>query len=144
DSDQPGCIHANMDLYKWAYKLLPWIPSELVADCFENAMAARTIDMRASPYDLRDQGYEPICIETEEGRDEYVRHQREITARAQPLRQRLAEFHEKILEEAVESPQKAGFAQGIWELQMDTDQTRMRSVAGRDAQGPPLDSSPDI
>src|SRR5215472_3547733 len=30
--EQPGCLHANMDLYKWAYKLAPLTPSELVAD----------------------------------------------------------------------------------------------------------------
>ena len=30
--EQPGCLHANMDLYKWAYKLSPLVPSELVAD----------------------------------------------------------------------------------------------------------------
>ena len=31
DLEQPGCLHANMDLYKWAYKLGPAVPSELVA-----------------------------------------------------------------------------------------------------------------
>lgn len=97
DYDQPGCIHANMDLYKWAYKLLPWIASELVADCFELAMTARTIDMRASPYDLREIGYEPITIETPEGREEYVHAQKQIAQDSGPLRQRLIEAYERVL-----------------------------------------------
>ena len=37
--EQPGCLHGNMDLYKAAYKLEPYVPSELVADCFELAVA---------------------------------------------------------------------------------------------------------
>ena len=28
--EQPGCLHAGMDLYKWAYKLDPFVPSELI------------------------------------------------------------------------------------------------------------------
>ena len=51
--EQPGCLHAGMDLYKWAYKLDPFAPSELVADCFALALDIRSLDMRASPYDLR-------------------------------------------------------------------------------------------
>src|SRR5664280_1637063 len=46
--DQPGCLHATMDLYKWAYKLLPAAPSDLLADAFELARDARALDMRAS------------------------------------------------------------------------------------------------
>ena len=75
--EQPGCLHANMDLYKWAYKLSPLISSELVADCFALAREIRTVDMQASPYDLTDLGYPPIRIETAEGRCEYVAAQRE-------------------------------------------------------------------
>lgn len=55
--EQPGCLHTNMDLYKWSYKLSPLIESELLLDCLELAAAAREIDMRASPYDLRGCGY---------------------------------------------------------------------------------------
>ena len=64
DNEQPGCIHANMDLYKWAAKSLPWVPSELLWKCFHLALKAREIDMRASPYDLSGLGYEPIAVET--------------------------------------------------------------------------------
>jgi hypothetical protein len=86
DWEQPGCLHANMDLYKWSYKLSPLIDSELLLDCLELAAAAREIDMRASPYDLRDYGYTPIAVEHAAGRAEYVRCQRAIASRAAPLR----------------------------------------------------------
>ncbi len=51
-NEQPGCLHASMDVYKWAYKLAPLTPSELVADCFELARDVRQVDMQAAPYDL--------------------------------------------------------------------------------------------
>lgn len=87
--EQRGCLHANMDLYKWAFKLAPYTPSELVADCFELARDIREIDMRASPYDLRALGFPPIAVETAEGRAEYEARQREFTTRGEPLRARL-------------------------------------------------------
>ncbi|HEV7709626.1 MAG TPA: 3-methyladenine DNA glycosylase [Asanoa sp.] len=89
--EQPGCLHANMDLYKWAYKLSPLVPSELVADCFALARDIRTLDMRASPYDLDALGYPPVRIETAPGRAEYAAAQREFADRAAPLRSRLLE-----------------------------------------------------
>jgi hypothetical protein len=87
--EQRGCLHANMDLYKWAFKLVPAAPSELVADAFELAREIRAVDMRASPYDLRALGFEPVAVETQAGRAEYERLQREFAARAEPLRERL-------------------------------------------------------
>ena len=87
--EQPGCLHANMDLYKWAYKLSPLIPSELVADCFAFALQIRTLDMRASPYDLTSLGLDPVPIETPDGRAEYVRQQRDFAERSAGLRDRL-------------------------------------------------------
>ncbi|MBA3741748.1 3-methyladenine DNA glycosylase [Sporichthya sp.] len=89
DLEQGGCLHTNMDLYKHAYRLSPLVPSELVADCFELAREIRTLDMRASPYDLADLGYAPVRIETAEGKAEYVEAQRAFAERAAPLRQRL-------------------------------------------------------
>ncbi|MCI0687202.1 MAG: 3-methyladenine DNA glycosylase [Sporichthyaceae bacterium] len=87
--EQPGCLHANMDLYKWAYKLAPYVRSELIADSFELAYRIRELDMRASPYDLTSLGYQPVRIETVEGRVEYARQQREFAAEAAMLRDRL-------------------------------------------------------
>jgi hypothetical protein len=89
DHDQPGCIHVTMDLYRFAYKVAPFCPGEVVADAFELARAAREVDMRASPYDLSGYGFAPVQIETREGREEYVELQRELSRRATPVRERL-------------------------------------------------------
>ncbi|MFO1486469.1 MAG: hypothetical protein U1F71_24110 [Verrucomicrobiaceae bacterium] len=89
DLEQPGCLHANMDLYKWSSKLWPWTGSDLIGECFEHAVAGRELDMRASPYDLRDMGCEPVKIETPEGRAHYEDGQRRLAGRAAVLRQRL-------------------------------------------------------
>jgi hypothetical protein len=96
ETEQPGCLHANMDLYKWAYKLAPATPSELIGDCFELAVSTRELDMRASPYDLSGLGYEPVPIETVAGRARYAREQADIAARARPLRLRLIDLAETI------------------------------------------------
>jgi hypothetical protein len=97
DIEQPGCLHANMDLYKWAYKLTPLVPSELVADCFELAREIRYVDMQASPYDLRALGVEPIAIETADGKAAYARRQRAFADRAEPLRASLIAVCEESL-----------------------------------------------
>ena len=78
-----------MDIYKWAYKLIPVVPSDLLLDAFELATTIRQMDMRASPYDLSDLGYQPVAIETAAGKAEYVAAQREFAASAQLLRGRL-------------------------------------------------------
>jgi hypothetical protein len=95
--EQPGCLHATMDLYKWAYKLSPLVPSELVADCFELSREVRELDMRASPYDLTDLGYEPVPIETPEGRAAYAGRQKDFAGRAAPLRARLIDECDALL-----------------------------------------------
>ena len=100
DWEQPGCLHANMDLYKWSYKLSPLIDSETLLDCLELAAAAREIDMRASPYDLSGYGYTPIAVENAAGRAEYVRCQKAIATRAEPLRAALLERCDLLLQVA--------------------------------------------
>nr|WP_307860560.1 3-methyladenine DNA glycosylase [Actinokineospora baliensis] len=99
EMEQPGCLHATMDLFKWSYKLDPHTPSDLVADCFALAVDVRTLDMRASPYDLSALGYSPVQIETERGRAEYVRAQSAFTTRAAPLRARLISLCHNLLSE---------------------------------------------
>ncbi|MCC5844662.1 MAG: 3-methyladenine DNA glycosylase [Verrucomicrobia bacterium] len=89
DQEQPACLHANMDLLKWCLKVHPYLPSDLLADAFNLALAARRIDMRASPYDVSPLGEAPIRIETPEGRKAYVAAQRDIAERAAPVRNRL-------------------------------------------------------
>jgi hypothetical protein len=95
-NEQPGCLHATMDLYKWAYKLSPATPSDLLADCFALAVEVRELDMRASPYDLADLGYPEVPIETPAGRAEYARAQAGFAHRAAPLRARLIALCERI------------------------------------------------
>jgi len=96
--EQPGCLHAGMDLYKWAYKLAPMAPAELVADCFELARDIRVLDMRASPYDLTALGYTPVRIETPDGKREYAEQQRAFTERGAPLRERLVGLCDRLLD----------------------------------------------
>ncbi len=89
--EQPGCLHATMDLYKWAGKLVPAVPSELVMDCFDLAREVRELDMRAAPYDLSELGYEPVRVETPSGRAEYAAAQRAFATRGQDLREQLVQ-----------------------------------------------------
>jgi hypothetical protein len=96
-SEQPGCVHAAMDTYKWAYKLGPLVPAELLMDCLELAAEARVLDMRASPYDLLGYGFAPIAVETPAGRAEYVKAQQTIASRAAPLRDALADRCDLLL-----------------------------------------------
>jgi hypothetical protein len=99
DHEQPGCLHANMDLYKWAAKAMPWCGSDLLIECFELAVRIRDLDMRASPYDLSEWGREAVRIETPEGRKEYENEQRELAMEAQPLREQLIGRIQRTLEE---------------------------------------------
>lgn len=99
--EQPACLHANMDLYKWCFKSMPWVGSDLLRRCFRLALDARAVDMRASPYDLSDfDGFDPIPVETSEGRVEYGQAQRKITEQAAPLRQELIDQIRHVLEMA--------------------------------------------
>ena len=97
DFEQPGCLHAGMDLYKHAFRLTPMISSDLVADCFELARDIRVLDMRAAPYDLAGLGFEPVAIETAEGKAAYVEAQRSFAERGAPLRARLISECERLL-----------------------------------------------
>ncbi|YAL82651.1 3-methyladenine DNA glycosylase [Dermacoccaceae bacterium W4C1] len=102
--EQPGCLHANMDLYKHAYRLAGIAGSDLIADAFELAWDVRIMDMRAAPYDLSGLtldpygiDWTPIRIETPEGKREYAELQKEFAHRAAPLRQALIAACENAL-----------------------------------------------
>jgi hypothetical protein len=95
--EQGGCVHANMDLYKWATKMWPWIGSDFIAKTFFLALEGRELDMRASPYDLSEAGYTPICIETDEGRKQYQKEQQLYTERSVELREELRAFCERLV-----------------------------------------------
>ena len=106
--EQPGCLHTNMDLYKWCYKAMPWVSSELLWQCFLLAKDVRELDMRASPYDLTEYGLCPVKIETKQGRAEYEHLQREFSVRSEPLRKELIAQLDKVLNIA-EGLQKSKF-----------------------------------
>ena len=92
--EQAGCLHAGMDVYKWAMKLGPLVPGELLLDAFELAMQIRVVDMQASPYDVSSFGLPAVAIETPEGKSEYARLQRGFMQRGNVLRERvLAAIH---------------------------------------------------
>ena len=89
ERDQSGCLHANMDVYKWCMRLQPLVPSSVTMQAFELAMRIRRIDMAASPYDFRALGVEPIAVETPHGRATYVGLQRDFAHQANVLRTQL-------------------------------------------------------
>lgn len=97
DMEQRGCLHANMDLFKWAHKFYPWLGSEIVADAFLLAAEIREVDMRASPYDVTSLGFRPLAIETAAGQAEYVQAQRALAERAQVIRRALICSYQDLL-----------------------------------------------
>ena len=101
--EQPGCIHANMDLYKWTFKAMPWLGSELLRENFLLALEFRELDMKASPYDLTDYGYEPITIETSSGRQEYQEQQQKLATRASKLREQIIEALDNLLKASIQA-----------------------------------------
>ena len=90
-------------------KLGPLAPGPLLLDCFELARDARTLDMRASPYDVS--GLRP---RRRAGRDRrraasaYAAQQRVLAARAAPLRERLLEVCRPALGARSPVPGSAG------------------------------------
>ena len=130
ETEQPGCIHANMDLYRWAYTGMPWVGSDLLADAFELAMALRDLAMQAGPYDLRAFGVEALCIETAEGREAYQQRQRMLSERASGIRDRLIDAIDLVLRDAsVESPpRRLSESDGPYDRTQSTSRPKNSSV----------------
>jgi hypothetical protein len=95
--EQPGCLHANMDCLKWALKLGPAVPGDLLLDCFELAAEIRVLDMQASPYDVSTLGEPAVAIETPVGKAEYVARQRAFAERTAVLRGRLIDVCDRLV-----------------------------------------------
>ena len=87
--EQPGCLHANMDLYKYAQRFAPIVGSEIVRSAFALAKDIRNVDMQTAPYDLADLGVIPIPVETQAGREKFAELQIGFAQRAQVLRTEL-------------------------------------------------------
>ena len=96
--DQKGCIHVNMDLYRFSYKIAPFISSDAMKEAFLLSKHAREIDMRASPYDLSNYGLTPIFIETEDGKKEYVKLQQDLSKNATSIRDKLIREYQELRE----------------------------------------------
>lgn len=87
--EQKGCVHAHMDLLKIALKLKSFVDPNLISDVLEISLAARTLDVAASPYDATGYGAGVVPVETAEGRKLYREEQIELMKRAEPVRKRL-------------------------------------------------------
>lgn len=98
--EQPACIHANMDLFKYAYTLYPLIPSSLLQQALILAIKARKIDMLASPYDVS--AYldidDVLKVESLGGRKGYVIKQVELMNEAMLIRKELLFYYNHVLD----------------------------------------------
>ena len=78
-----------MDLYKWAYKLLPAVPSGSSSTRSSSPATSASSTCGPRPTTSPPSGTQPVRIETAEGRAEYVAAQRGFAARGTVLRTRL-------------------------------------------------------
>lgn len=102
-SEQPACVHTTMDLLKIALKLGPFCEPDLFRRVLKVTIAARSLDVAASPYDAHTRyGVEPICIETSSGRNEYKQRQLELMKEAQPIRRELLENYNQFIAAVLE------------------------------------------
>lgn len=95
--EQPACVHTQMDLLKMALKLDAFCDPILLQQILEIAMAARKLDVAASPYDASAYGVGVIPVETSEGRAEYRRQQSALMIRAEPVRRELLQAYDLVL-----------------------------------------------
>ena len=92
-------MHASMDLFRYAVKLWRFLPSTLLADALELAIAARVLDMRASPYDVASIADERFDLRRCASRRRRARRERErqraaLASEAKPVRKRLIEAYD--------------------------------------------------
>jgi hypothetical protein len=95
--EQPGCVHATMDLLKMALKLQPFCDAELLRRVLEVALEARELDVAASPYDASEYGVGVVPVETSEGRLEYKRRQQALMKKADPIRRELLKAYDNFI-----------------------------------------------
>ena len=95
--EQPGCVHAHMDLLKMALRLQPFVDPSLLRSVLDVALESRKLDVAASPYDATAYGICIVPIETAEGRWEYRKQQVELMERADPVRRQLLRAYDLFL-----------------------------------------------
>ena len=124
--EQPGCVHAHMDLLKIALRVKPYCDPALLVEILGIALEARSLDVGASPYDCSEYSVDnkgspiPIIpVETPEGRATYKAQQTELMERAEGVRLRLLANYEAFgalafcsdqLESATSNPNDEQFA----------------------------------
>ena len=96
--EQPACVHAQMDLLKMALKLDPYCDPILLQKVLEVSLAARKLDVAASPYDATAFGVGVIAVETAEGRAEYRHQQVALMNHAEPVRKELLYAYDLLLQ----------------------------------------------
>jgi hypothetical protein len=103
--EQPGCVHAHMDLLKIALKLSPFCDPRLLVETLDVALQARKLDVAASPYDASEYGLEAIPVETKAGRAAYRAQQTYLmTDVANPVRRKLLNAYKVFLKFAMQNP----------------------------------------
>lgn len=118
--EQKACLHANMDLFKIAWRIQPFISSKILVESLIAALQARTLDVEASPYDVSgyvglDWNYENVTtdndlpmpkgtvklgavkVESEEGRKEYQQRQFQVMKRGEAARTKLLTAYNDFL-----------------------------------------------
>jgi hypothetical protein len=97
-----------MDLLKHAIILSRYpcgrVGNEVKIQCLKLALAAREIDVRASPYDVSPFGLEAIKVETEHGRRFYKKAQAQLMDHAAPIRAALIRCYENVIQLCKEQP----------------------------------------
>jgi len=132
--EQPACVHAQMDLLKICLKLRPFVadftPNNLLVDALRLSLAARRLDVAASPYDAKEYGVGVVQIETSEGRALYRQEQLALMEQAEPIRQRLIQAYETFLEVAFEK-QDQSFDSRVLEFGSKKNQDTVRNIASK-------------
>ena len=95
--EQPACVHANMDLFKIALRLQPFIASSLIVEALQVALISRTLDVEASPYDVSSFGLGFVPVETSHGRALYKKRQVELMHQGNIVRTKLIAAYETFL-----------------------------------------------
>jgi len=131
DLEQPGCVHAHMDLLKVALRIQPLLDPDLLIEILSTALDARALDVGASPYDCsgyslvggdRRRVVEVIPIETSVGRDLYRKLQTDLMREASAVRADLLSNYEAygalaftptMLQRAIDDPGDERFARAV-------------------------------
>lgn len=96
--EQKACVHVQMDLLKMTMRLEPFSDPILLQQVLELALAARKMDVAASPYDVSAYGVGVIPVETFEGRSEYREQQVALMDRAEPVREEVLQAFNLLLD----------------------------------------------